>query len=86
MLVIGSQQPWLEAVVLAAGDDGTRVTTVDYAAIRSEHPRVAAVTPARLATMYLEEDLRFDAVVSYSSVEHSGLGRWAQGFEYVGSC
>lgn len=37
-LVIGSQAPWIEAILLALGAE--KVTTFDYIQITSEHPQV----------------------------------------------
>ncbi len=75
VLVIGSQKPWVEAVALAAG--ARHVTTVDYAPLKSEHPKIDAVTPDAFAKRYLDGSLpQFDALISFSSVEHSGLGRY----------
>lgn len=37
-LVIGSQVPWVEAILLAKG--AAKVTTFDYIKITSEHPQV----------------------------------------------
>ena len=54
------------------------VTTLDYLPVRSEHPRVTALVPAEARDRYLQGRFGpFDGVVSYSSVEHSGLGRCA---------
>lgn len=84
VLVIGSKLPWVEALCLASGAD--RVTTVEYGTINSSHPRVQALTPQDFRARYLAAGGRgggragfdggFDAVVSYSSLEHSGLGRY----------
>jgi hypothetical protein len=78
VLVLGSQEPWLEAMALRAGAD--HVTTVDYAPLVSRHPQVTTLTPDALAAAFLaaSEDggLRFDAAITFSSLEHSGLGRY----------
>jgi hypothetical protein len=76
VLVVGSERPWVEVLALNAG--AHRVTTVEYAFINSSDPRIQTWTPAMLGRAFLEcpEDFQFDAVVSYSSVEHSGLGRY----------
>ena len=74
MLVIGSQNPWLETVILRTG--AGHVTTVDYNEIVSEDPDISTLTAPALARRYLEGSLpAFDVAVTYSSVEHSGLGR-----------
>lgn len=75
VLVIGSENPWLEACVLAAG--ASFVTTLEYGNITSYHPQVKAITPVRMRELYISGKLPlFDAVATFSSVEHSGLGRY----------
>jgi hypothetical protein len=75
VLVIGSENPWVEACVLFAG--ARRVTTLEYGRIVSDHPRVSTLLPSEARKAYLNGSLpQFDAVVTYSSVEHSGLGRY----------
>lgn len=74
VLVIGSEKPWIEACALGLGAE--EVTTLEYGGIQSTHPQVNTITPDRLrasANVYME---RFDVVITYSSVEHSGLGRY----------
>ncbi len=75
VLVVGSQRPWLEVIILEAG--AAKVTTLDYAQITSEHPQIDAITPLQMRQGYLDGTFKeaFDAMVSYSSLEHSGLGR-----------
>jgi len=75
VLVIGSENPWVEACILFAG--ARHVTTLEYGRILSEHPRVSSLLPNEAREAYLNGSLpQFDAVVTYSSVEHSGLGRY----------
>jgi len=75
VLVIGSESPWIEAIALAAG--ASKVTTLEYGNIVSEHPQVVTYTPDKFRRAYLDNTLeKFDAVISYSSLEHSGLGRY----------
>lgn len=74
ILVIGSERPWVEACALSLG--AKEVTTVEYGGIQSTHPQVKTFTPDQLREspeMFME---RFDAIISFSSVEHSGLGRY----------
>lgn len=76
-VVIGSQSPWVEAMLLKVG--AARVTTIEYNRIISEDPRVDTMTPSDWAHWYRDHgqngDL-FDCAVSYSSLEHAGLGRY----------
>jgi hypothetical protein len=75
VLVVGSQRPWLESICLAAG--ARHVTTLEYGILETDHPQLATYTPNEFRRSYLEGKLEpFDAVVSFSSVEHSGLGRY----------
>jgi hypothetical protein len=71
VLVIGSEDPWLEACALEAG--ATRVTTLEYGAIRSLHPAVDTMLPVNAREAFTNGTLPiFDAVATFSSVEHSG--------------
>jgi hypothetical protein len=75
VLVIGSERPWVEAVLLGLG--AARITTLEYGQINCTHPQVQTVTPARFREQYQNGTLgEFDLVVSHSSLEHSGLGRY----------
>ena len=78
MLVIGSQNPWIEAILLEKG--AKRVTTLEYEVLESLHPNVTVLTPEDIRRQYLRgafkyELNQFDAMITFSSVEHSGLGR-----------
>lgn len=74
VLVIGSERPWVEACVLANG--AKHVTTLEYGKISSLHERVSTFTPTEMRARATDFIGSFDAVVSYSSIEHSGLGRY----------
>ena len=75
VLVIGSELPWVEACALEAG--AAEVWTLEYGRIKTTHPKIKTVTPDEAREMYRNGDLPlFDAVITYSSVEHSGLGRY----------
>ena len=75
VLVIGSENLWAEACVLEAG--ASEVLTLEYGSIISEHPKVKAIVPYDFRMRFLNNTLgRFDAIVTFSSVEHSGLGRY----------
>ena len=70
--------PWIEAVLLEKG--ANHVTTLDYGAIENHHPNLTIINPDQLRKLYLNgafgvDNQRFDAVVTFSSLEHSGLGR-----------
>ena len=75
VLVIGSENPWVEACVLEAG--ASSVVTLEYGKITSLHPSVTSMTPSEFKNDFLRGKLGlFDAIVTFSSVEHSGLGRY----------
>ena len=75
VLVIGTEIPWVEACALEAG--AREVVTLEYGKIVSEHPKVSTMTPHDFRLRYLNNTLgRFDAIITFSSIEHSGLGRY----------
>ncbi|XP_052067395.1 uncharacterized protein LOC127706764 [Mytilus californianus] len=75
VLVIGSEIPWVEACVLEAG--AREVVTLEYGSIKSEHPKVKTMIPLDFRMRYLNNTLGlFDGIVTFSSIEHSGLGRY----------
>lgn len=75
LLVIGSEHPWLEATCLLLG--AKDVVTLEYGAIVSTHPKIHTMTPLDFRAQYINGTLgQFDTVVSFSSLEHSGLGRY----------
>jgi hypothetical protein len=82
VLVIGSENPWVEACVLAAG--ARRVTTLEYGVITSLHPQITTLTPDALRAQFASYMNRFDAIVTFSSVEHSGLGRYGDALNPYG--
>ena len=54
------------------------VTTLEYNHIECRVDNLNVMTPEELRTLWKssKEKLNFDAVVSFSSIEHSGLGRY----------
>ena len=64
--------PWYEAICLAGG--AAECVTVDYNALRYEHPQLRTLRPWELQAMP-EAQGAFDVVWSISSFEHDGLGR-----------
>ena len=52
-----------------------KVVTVEYGLFNSEHPNWEIIRPDVFHQRYRDGSLeKFDAVFTYSSVEHSGLG------------
>jgi len=75
VLVVGSERPWVEAICLYLG--AAHVMTLEYGRINSLHPQISTATPDQFRKLYSSGQLEpFDVVVSYSSVEHAGLGRY----------
>ncbi|KAH7699971.1 Protein K06H6.1, partial [Aphelenchoides avenae] len=74
--VIGSQSPWVEAYCLVNG--AKHITTVDYQEIKIEHPQMDFLS----VTISLYES--FDFIVTFSSLEHSGLGRYGDPLDPFG--
>jgi hypothetical protein len=74
-MVIGSLTPWIEAILLNFG--AAKVTTLEYSHIVSEHPQIKTLQPYQFRERFLAGTLEtFDGIVTHSSVEHSGLGRY----------
>ncbi len=74
VLVYGSSSPWIEIILLEAG--AGKVTSVDYIEITSEHPKLNPITADEMTDRYMKGTLpKFDVMVTFSSLEHSGLGR-----------
>ncbi len=67
--IIGSTVPWYEAVVLAYGG---KPTTVEYNFIEIEDTRVSYMSAQEMKN----HPKKFDVVLSISSFEHDGLGRY----------
>eukprot|EP00961_Rhodomonas_salina_P267849 3618985-Rhodomonas_salina.1 len=71
--VIGSTIPWYESLVLAYGAAGTY--TIEYNQVFYAHPNMTTVTAAEYEAMGAGRP-RFPVVLSISSIEHDGLGRY----------
>jgi len=75
ILVIGTQSPWLEAIILTKSPK--YVLTLEYGKFRSEYPGLEFIQPDQFRKRYISGKLpKFDFVFTFSSVEHSGLGRY----------
>ena len=73
-VVWGSERPWAEVLLARAG--ARHITTIEYGRISSLHPRFSTVTPPKLAAMMITHPRAWDFAFTYSSLEHSGLGRY----------
>ena len=75
VLVVGSETPWVEAIVLAVG--AKNVTTLEYNPYPANHPRIITISPIEFSQLVVSNQApMFDAMVTFSSLEHSGLGRY----------
>lgn len=69
VVIIGSEMPWYECICATYG---AHVTTIEYRQVDCRIPGLFVQTPDEFA----RNPRRFDVVVSISSVEHDGLGRY----------
>ena len=67
-LIGGSVSPWVESICLA--NQFTNITTSDYEVRKVEDDRIKFVHANELG------DTKFDLIISFSSIEHDGLGRY----------
>ena len=68
--VIGSLTPWIEAILTNYGV--VSVTTVEYNVPQCEHDKISTL----LYSDFQKQTKQYDIIVTYSSIEHSGLGRY----------
>jgi len=74
-LVIGSETPWVEC--LALNLDADTVWTWEYGRIISNHPRIKARPYKDMAADFALGNIPLmDWVATFSSLEHSGMGRY----------
>ena len=76
VLIIGSESPWIEIIALNNG--ASKVTSVDYnGSHHCEDSRMNLITTKQINERFIKKKLQlFDLVISFSSIEHSGLGRY----------
>ena len=67
--VVGSETPWIEAILLNLQN---KVTTIEYNVPSVSDDRIQCISYSK----FRESTSQFDCVVSFSSIEHSGLGRY----------
>ena len=72
--VIGSILPWIECKLLTLGVKN--IVTIDYGTIHCHIPGIKSNSWRHVAETFESSPLQLDAVVTYSSLEHSGLGRY----------
>jgi hypothetical protein len=68
--VLGTLIPWIEAIVINSG--AISVTTIEYNKPVSELENFIVVSYDE----FIKSDTKYDIIITFSSVEHSGLGRY----------
>lgn len=76
--VIGSLTPWIEAILLNNG--ASHVTTVEYNVPICNNDKLKCISYQE----FCDSDEIYDAIFSYSSIEHSGLGRYGDELNPIG--
>jgi SAM-dependent methyltransferase len=69
-LVIGSISPWIESILLGKG--AQEVHTLEYHQLTCDHPQITTHQNKNEPSF----PASFDLACSFSSIEHSGLGRY----------
>jgi hypothetical protein len=75
--VLGSEIPWYESILLAYG---AHPTTIEYNKIECSYPGIEILT----VDEFDANPRTFDAVLSISSFEHDGLGRYGDPLNPIG--
>jgi len=81
-LVWGSEKPWAEIILARRG--AAHVLTVEYGHVATTHPTISATTPQLFAAFMAQSPRQFDFVFTFSSLEHSGLGRYGDALNPYG--
>ena len=68
--VVGSEFPWIEAILLNLKN---KVTTIDYNIPKCKFKNLSCYD---YFNFFKKNKNIFDVIISYSSIEHSGLGRY----------
>ena len=77
--IIGSQSPWLECICL--NSDAKSVTTVEYNVPEVNYPKLKAISYYK---DFKNTNIKYDCILSFSSIEHSGLGRYGDELDPYG--
>jgi len=76
--VVGSQKPWIEFICLLKRVKS--LTTVEYNPPICNHPNIKIITYDE----FVNSDRVYDIIISFSSIEHSGLGRYGDDIDPSG--
>ncbi|CAJ0606173.1 unnamed protein product [Cylicocyclus nassatus] len=81
--VIGSEWPWVE--VLALRNGAAKVVTVEYQETKIVGTKkIEYIHPIEFAKQWSEKNASYDFSISFSSIEHSGLGRYGDPIDPFG--
>ncbi|KAF1754119.1 hypothetical protein GCK72_020677 [Caenorhabditis remanei] len=84
-VVIGSMQPWVEISALVNG--AAKILTVEYNELDIQDEfqyRMSSILPIELVKDWQAYESKFDFAASFSSIEHSGLGRYGDPIDPIG--
>tara|TARA_B100001250_G_C19757744_1_gene770960 strand:+ start:22 stop:984 length:963 start_codon:yes stop_codon:yes gene_type:complete len=68
--IIGSQTPWIEAIMY--NNQCNSITTVEYNVPQFSGHEINTISYLD----FVETDNKYDMIITFSSIEHSGLGRY----------
>lgn len=68
--VIGSEKPWIEAILLNLNNN---VTTIEY---NVPECKITNLNCKNYFSYFIKNSEIYDCIVTFSSIEHSGLGRY----------
>ncbi|EFO88542.1 hypothetical protein CRE_13056 [Caenorhabditis remanei] len=83
--IVGSMQPWVEVMALKHG--AKQILTVEYnpLTIQQEYQdRLSSILPVEFVRNWQDYAGTFDFAASFSSIEHSGLGRYGDPMDPIG--
>ena len=82
-LVIGSETAWIEITALELG--AKHITTLEFSKIYSENENITTKEPRDFAIDFMMGNTEpFDFIISFSSLEHPGLGRYGDSLDPYG--
>jgi len=82
-LVIGSAEPWLVAILLEYG--ASQLLATEFLAVISEHPQIQTMYAPDFTEQWLRGKIEpFDFAISFSCLEHDGLGRYGDVLNPIG--
>lgn len=81
-IVVGSIDPWVEAFCIKNG--AKKLLTLEYDKIVTNHEKLSYLYPVELAKTWKKYQNKFGFVATFSSIEHSGLGRYGDPIDPIG--